>query len=126
MNNEAPQYPPTKFIYTVLETMDDVGRRIVHRTVIVGVQPPDFPTFIGVSRVFVRTSKDAPAQESVYQFPIEGVRTLEEAYGRYDDCAQVAAHTHVEDLQRALREQMSSLVVPGREAPPSKLILPGG
>lgn len=63
-----------------------------------------------------------PAGALPLQFEIEA-QTLAEALERFPQAARQALEETMEELRRLQREQASSLVVPGRNAPPG---MPGG
>lgn len=104
------EHEPTTFIYSVIEYMDDVGRRVVHRKVVEGTAPADFSEYIGMNQLVLQVGGAAPAQQQIspYKFPIDGVRSLTEAFGRWDTCARTYGDMHVADLRRQYREAMAA------------------
>ncbi|WP_348672451.1 hypothetical protein [uncultured Abyssibacter sp.] len=52
--------------------------------------------------------------------------TFEDALAQYPDAARAALEQTIEDINRMRREQQSSIVVPGQQAPSPGLIDPSG
>lgn len=97
--------PPTSHAFTVVEILDDVGRRVIHRQIVLGERPKDFVEFVGVNQIIVRVGGEGgPSQPSAYRFPIEGAKTIEEAFSAWDATANHYAQLHVEELKRQMRE----------------------
>lgn len=128
------KHPPTSFIFTVVEHMDDVGRRITVRETISGTPGPGFAKYVGVSHVLVRVhGMPGPGQQSVYKFPIEGVKTIEEAFAQFDGISHGYGQMHLAELRKQMVEAQEAerraqldqdIVVPSAPAQ-KKLILPG-
>lgn len=127
--NQHPTPPASSFVFSIVETMDDVGRRVIHRKVLFGTPPSDFSEFVGLNQVIVRVGGEQGVQQpSAYKFPIDGVKTLEEAYGVWDQLARAFGDMHIAELRRQYREaqaaQAGGLVVPTPQQT-KKILLPG-
>lgn len=128
MNNLPPRPPPSAYIFSVTEFLDDQGRRVLHRSILCGTPPADYVEFVGVGQVTLEMGANGPRQSSQYSFAIQAA-TLDEAFARWDELNEWALNDHVNKVreqvmanQRRAAPGAGSLVVPGSEAAVKKIL----
>lgn len=97
---------PEGFIVEIKNYQDGAGRVLQERVVISGEAPKDFYPFLGVGKVQINMDTPHGPQQAVesFRFPIEGARTVLEAFRQYDAFMERGRANYTENLKRQIAE----------------------
>jgi hypothetical protein len=114
----AAQAVPENNVIVKPEMYSDlVGREIVHNVIVRGQMPEGFPEFVAQFVVPIQTQVQDPAsgkrqnvvQKKQLSAAIQGVKTLEDAFAKFDETAEAAAKQFINDLRSEhVRAQLAS------------------
>lgn len=101
--------PPSTFIFSVTEYMDDHGRRIVHRNVVSGTPPatPPFHEFVAVSHMIVELPVPGgkpKAMQHQFNFPVLKATDIASAFALFDENQRAFGALEIENIKRQLAD----------------------
>ena len=85
---------------------DGKGRMVQHRVITVGEAPEGFVPFIGVAqcKITIQTPQGPQEKIETFRFPIDGAKTIEDAYVAFEGFQNRHAKQYEERVQKALNE----------------------
>lgn len=94
------------FIVETKNYQDGTGRAIQERIVVMGEAPHDFHPYIGVGKVMleIMTPQGPQQMQDTFRWPIEGVKTIGDAFRMYEHFRTRHEAVYRERIQKQLSE----------------------
>jgi len=111
------------FIVKIENFVDLKDRRIKQRLPVSGTPPDNFCEYVGLGVLHFKSATTGNVEREIVEFPIMEVKTLVEAYEKYDSLFEGIVKERIEARKATVKQTALNDLKKHREA--KKLILPG-